>query len=559
MAELDWKATCKRRVASIPPLSVMSVALLIVVVLLGPVGSPEVAASSRQPDTFARVSQTALAQSRDIGTPGWWQGGVCDPSNDPASHILGASWHGLVACGPGPTQGGGDHEVAFFPGAWGELEWECVELSMRWMYLAWGVNPYPADGWDVVRNYNVASIRAKFNPGGPPLVAVNNGTVGAVPQPGDVVSLGQTRSDSFGHTAVVTANAVDARGNGTITLIEQNGGAGSDGWVTYRVNDWVVSSGVTGWLHNPSWTYQRPLVAFTGPTGFEARVAGPGTAYGVVATGASSIAVSGYAGAGGVNGDALYGYIDQAGDFFVKRGSSTTWNVVAQHAKSIALATTESGTPVLGFLSTSGNFYVEEGSLTRPFTLQATGVSSIALAAGGGTAPPLLGYLRSKDAAFLVKAGLSASTWTVVQTSGVRAIALAEGTTPSSGVMAYLSSNGRFFASQVSRANRWTKEASDATAISLAAVGPAGQPLLGYLARNSFYVAEGLAPSAFTKEATGVTEIAVASAESPGSAPVLGYVTTAGNLEAMQGQLFRRFSLQARGVSTLAISSVTDS
>ena len=449
--------------------------------------------------------------------------------------------------------------VYFFPGAWGELEWECVELSMRWMYLAWGVNPYPADGWDVVRDYGLASIKAKYNPDGPQLVVVANGTVGAVPQPGDVVSVRRTQDDRFGHTAVVTANAVDPQGNGTITLIQQNGGVGNNGWATYAVNNWVVADGVTGWLHNPSWTLQWPLVGYTGPAGFQARITAPGNSYGLVATNASSISVSGYAGATGANGDAIYGYIDQSGDFLVERGASTTWYLAAQHAKSIAVASTTSGGPILAFLSTAGDFYAEQGSLSGTFTLEATGVASIALAAGGDSAPPLLGYLQSSNGAFLVKTGLAGNSWRVVRASGVRSIALAEGGTPSSGLMGYVSNSGGFFASEASSEPQWTQEAYGVTAISLAAVGPAGEPLLGYLAGKSFYVTESLFPATWVEEATGVAEMAVASDSAPGAFPVLGYVTITGDLEVLQGHLSSRFSLQASGVSSLALSSVTDS
>jgi hypothetical protein len=97
------------------------------------------------------------------------------------------------------------------------------------------------------------------------------------------------------------------------------------------------------------------------------------------------------------------------------------------------------------------------------------------------------------------------------------------------------------------------------TAISLAAVGPTGEPLIGYLARNGFFVAESLTSATWVQEAAGVVEMAVASSSASGAAPVLGYVTTTGDLEVLQGQLSRSFSLQASGVSSLALSSVIDS
>ena len=532
-------------------------ALLVALGVLVPLQLLATGVASGQAEPTVRVAPASFAAVRSIQYPNWWQGGTCDPGNDPGSESLGASWHGLVACGPGPTQGGSDHVVSFFPGAWGELEWECVELSMRWMYLAWGVNPYPADGWDVVRDYGL--FKAQYNPDEPQLVVVTNGTVGAVPQPGDVVSVGRTQYDNFGHTAVVTANAMDAQGDGTITLIQQNGGAGNDGWTTYPVDNWVVADGVTGWLHNPSWTFQWPLVGYTSPAGFEAGVTSPGNDYGQVTTDASSISVSGYAGSLGANGDELFGYIDPQGNFFVQQGSSGTWYFEARHAKSIAVTTTASGVPVLAFLSTNGDFYAEQGSLTGPFTLEATGATSIALAAGGGSAFPLLGYVRTGDAAFLVKTGITGDAWTVVQASGVRSIALAEASTPASGLMGYVSDSGVFYASEASPEISWTQEAAGVTAISVAAVGPTGEPLLGYLAGAGFYVTESLTPAGWAEEAVGVAEIAVASNAEPGASPVLAYVTTAGDLCVLQGQISGRFSLQASGVSSLALSSVTNS
>ena len=130
----------------------MSVAMFVGFALLGSLSSTTVGASGGPPAAVLhRLKPAQFFARRDRNhAPTGGRAATCDPANYPGSHPLGAHWHGLVACGPGPTQGGSDHSVAFFPGAWGEFEWECVELSMRWMYLAWGVNPYPANGWDVV-------------------------------------------------------------------------------------------------------------------------------------------------------------------------------------------------------------------------------------------------------------------------------------------------------------------------------------------------------------------------------------------------------------------------
>jgi hypothetical protein len=535
--------------------------------------SPGPGAVTRSRATHAAADLTAAAPARPSATttsplaapvgphrvamPAWWQGETCDQANAPGSYAIGASWDGLVACGPGPTQGGSDHLVDFFPGSWGEFEWECVELSMRWMYLAWGVNPYPADGWDVVSDYDTS--KASDNPGGPDLVVVENGTVGAVPQPGDVVSVGRSTDEPFGHTAVVTANAVDAQGNGTITLIQENGGGGNDGWVTYPVDSWVVGDNVTGWLHNPSWTFQRPIIGFTRSAAFEARVVAPGNSFGPLAGGATSIAVAGDTGAAGVDGQAFYGYIAQNGDFYARRALSLRWVLVAEHATSIALAATSSGAPVLAFLNGDGDFYAESGSLTGRFRLEARGVASIALADNGGSATPLLGYLRHNSGAFLVKLGVAGGSWTVVQPSGVRSIALAEGAARSSALLGYVSTNGSFFAKTGMLGGRWTKEASGVSAISLAVVGPTGTPLLAFLAKHVLSTGEGVSPSTWIHEALGVTAMAVAAGAPQGAVPVVGYLTTGGDLEVRQGALAGRFTLQARDVSSMAISSLTDS
>ncbi len=170
-----------------------------------------------------------------IGTPPWWNG-ECDSGNYIGAVPLGAAWHGLLACGPRPaSEGAADLTVRFFAGAWGEYEWECVELSMRWMYLAYGVDPYDANGYDIVDNYSASD--------GGGLVKIVNGTVGQAPQPGDILEL-----PSEDHTAVITAQSVDAEGNGSITVIQQNSSA--NGWGAYAVSDWNVA-GASGWLHKP--------------------------------------------------------------------------------------------------------------------------------------------------------------------------------------------------------------------------------------------------------------------------------------------------------------------
>ncbi len=199
----------------------------------------------------ASASQTALP------VPAWWQG-MCDythytyAANNPnhiASYPLGANYRGLIACGPRPWfDSAPDVLVRFFPGAWGELEWECVELSMRFMYLAYGIPPYQADGNKVVANYT-----------GTQLVKIANNTFGVAPQPGDVLSYCATCT--VGHTSVVMSSTVDAGGDGYVTVIEQNNS--SNGQSTLSVKDWLVvgnSGEVIGWLHLPQTAVDPPPV-----------------------------------------------------------------------------------------------------------------------------------------------------------------------------------------------------------------------------------------------------------------------------------------------------------
>jgi hypothetical protein len=138
--------------------------------------------------------------------------------------------------------------VRFFPNAWGELEWQCVELSMRFMYLAYGVSPYGANGGDVVNNYVPAD--------GGGLVKVTNGTPNTPPTPGDVIAFGATTTSTLGHTGVVESVNVDTTGNGSIRILSQNDT--TDGWRTIAVANWSVNGpagglgAVSGWLHKPT-------------------------------------------------------------------------------------------------------------------------------------------------------------------------------------------------------------------------------------------------------------------------------------------------------------------
>jgi len=184
----------------------------------------------------------------DVGTanlplPSWWDGD-CDyntyyqKSGGRGSYRLGAVYLGMPACGPRPWfDDARDVLVHFFQGSWGVLEWECVELGMRFLYLMYGIPPYQANGSQVVWNYS-----------GDRLVQIPNGIEGKLPQPGDVMSYGPTTTS--GHVSVVTSSNVDRNGNGTITVIDENNSV--SGSSTLSVKEWSVLAfvSVSGWLHD---------------------------------------------------------------------------------------------------------------------------------------------------------------------------------------------------------------------------------------------------------------------------------------------------------------------
>ena len=97
------------------------------------------------------IYSSAIAAASFNPVPSWWSGD-CDSGNHPGSYRLGGVVAGVPACGPRPILGAADFPVQFFPGSTYINEWECVELSMRYMYLAYGIPPYLADGWSVVQN-----------------------------------------------------------------------------------------------------------------------------------------------------------------------------------------------------------------------------------------------------------------------------------------------------------------------------------------------------------------------------------------------------------------------
>lgn len=177
----------------------------------------------------------------------WWQtthSDPCDTKYDSGSVPLGTYFRGMPACGPVGTSYG---PVPFPVSGHGEYEWQCAELSMRFMYLTYGTIAYSANGNTVVSNYPKSSNKKNYV-----LVVVpNNGVPNVLPLAGDVLSYSGP-DPRYGHTTVVLSTEVDSNGNGTVYVIEQNDPYNIPGQPAglgkLYVNNWKLTSYVTNWL-----------------------------------------------------------------------------------------------------------------------------------------------------------------------------------------------------------------------------------------------------------------------------------------------------------------------
>jgi hypothetical protein len=193
------------------------------------------------PESQAANGISRLGAPVDVGAPSWWSGECNDKAFFAAigehSYPLGAAWHGVPACGPFYSM----HLVRFFTGAWGEFEFQCVELVMRFLYQQWGIAPWAGNG-NTIKNSPPDSI--VFYP--------NDGTHGIVP--GDILTEDESTQSSFGHAMIITAVNLDGNGSGTITIMEQS--SYPSGSRSLSVANWIVppdgwtwGSLVQGWLH----------------------------------------------------------------------------------------------------------------------------------------------------------------------------------------------------------------------------------------------------------------------------------------------------------------------
>ena len=242
---------------------------LIFIALFFPLTAFPVYASKNAPLSKHILPSNAYSNSKPLTTcqntngddcPTWWSNTPCDSINHKNgtgedSAILfdtktgkKAIYNGIEACGPLPRKIGNSHDyyVSFYPGGPQEQEWECTELVKRYLYEVFRVhNLGNTNGSQVVSNYYQAYSNI-FN-------EITNGTSGVFPQIGDVLSYGDP-TKTAGHTSIVTDLTITdkIKGNGSITIIDENGFASGQG--KHTITSWFVDgtndggNQITAWL-----------------------------------------------------------------------------------------------------------------------------------------------------------------------------------------------------------------------------------------------------------------------------------------------------------------------
>jgi hypothetical protein len=183
---------------------------------------------------FAR--QPAVAAVRPGGSCNQVSGAYQMPGAD---GVTPAAWTGdgltVPACGPIPNDGGLTNPVYPYPGALWTPGYQCVEFSERYLYYRYGVTMSSSTNGDQVAAHYAAAYPALF-------MIVRNGTPHRAPVPGDVLSMSTLpsfNSVAGGHTVVVQSSSVNAAGDGTLTVVEEN--AVASGIQVLPVTDWSVT------------------------------------------------------------------------------------------------------------------------------------------------------------------------------------------------------------------------------------------------------------------------------------------------------------------------------
>jgi hypothetical protein len=164
-------------------------------------------------------------------------------------------------CGPRPGADAAP-SVAWNRAGQAVSEWDSAEYAFRFMAQVYGVTAYAAAAKDVARNYTSGA--------GGGLQFVANGTNGALPQPGDVISF--DNPNGIGLVGIVGWVSADASGNGALRMIAENDTG--FGWRPLTITNWSVQTFFQntpyGWLHDPqgrgTGSEAPPFAAATGRT-----------------------------------------------------------------------------------------------------------------------------------------------------------------------------------------------------------------------------------------------------------------------------------------------------
>jgi len=204
----------------------------------GPADTAQAPTGSVRPQTG-----THAARLSDRGGAGSGQGGPCRAFAGArqlpgADGVTPAAWSGgglvVPACGPTPGAGDTAAPVYAYRGALWTAGYQCVEFSERYLYDRFGVTMNVVTNGDQVAAHYAANYAGLF-------LVVRNGTPHRAPAAGDVLSLSTAPgfdSASGGHTAVVQSSSVNAAGNGTVTVVEEN--AAASGVAVLPVAGWTV-------------------------------------------------------------------------------------------------------------------------------------------------------------------------------------------------------------------------------------------------------------------------------------------------------------------------------
>lgn len=382
------------------------------------VDSPSLAETSRSVSDGGLEVQTESATG-DLPFPSWWNGSDCDNSHYQAvsglsSFRLGAVYRGMPACGPRPLGDSQKDVLTYFSsGSTPQLEWECAELAKRYLYLAYGVIAYKANGSEIVQNYT-----------GSLLQKIYNGTYGSAPQAGDVLSYGSI--SSAGHTSVVVSSSVPSNGTCTscIQVIEQNNSASGTAYLS--INNWTVSGGpypVSSWLHYPASSTPIPAMPAS-PNPGSTSSPGPlqASASVTLSWGSSSSATSYSLGVRDMTTNQLVVDTTTSSTSYTANlspGKSYRWNVAACNSAGCSSYTTPLyfQTPsTIPAMPTN----TSPGSLSSPGPLQSSTTVQLSWSAVSGATTYSFGVRDMITNQLVVDTTTSSSTYTVFLSPGKR-------------------------------------------------------------------------------------------------------------------------------------------